>query len=416
MSILRTVFASSAVLLALELSACSSGSDTGTGGAGATSGSGGAGSGGGFMTAAHPALPQVVNFGGSVIEAPRVQAIVYASDPHAADIDGFLAELSSSAYWAQTTAEYGVGALTILPTILRPEAAPAMLEDTDLTAALLANTAGPSPAWGAADGQTIYLFVMPEGSIVEAGGACCLGYDGFHDETKVGSVKVAYGVVCSCPGLDGPGVDDVQQVTVAMSHEIIEAATDPFPFTSPAYAQTDDSSIIWTLLLGGEVADMCQFDVDSFVIPAGSKYMVQKSWSNAAAKAGTDPCVPATPGAPFFAAAPVLPDLLKIVGVPFKTSGVKLAKGQSKTIDVQLFSDLPTKGEFQVTAHDFNEYLGGTPNLTLTLDRPSGQNGDVLKLTITMNAIDGKLGVDAFILQSALDGEYSLALGAVGPN
>jgi hypothetical protein len=427
MSILRTASAYGSLLALVSVAACGGGGQTTTGGTttgtstatGAGGDTGGAGTGGaggsGFMTAAHTPMPKVISLGGHVIKAPKVQAIIYASDPHAADIEAFLAELAATSFWGQATAEYGVGPLTILPTIKRPEAPPSNLTDTGLSQELVTNTTGAAPAWGAAKSDTIYLHILPQGTVIDSGGNCCDSYDGYHDETKAAGASIAYGVVCSCPGLDGPNVNPLQQVTVAMAHELVEAATDPFPFTDPAYGQTDDPNVIWTLITGGETADMCEFDNDSFQIPTGSKYMVQKSWSNAAAAAGKEPCVPATDGAPFFGAAPVLPDQLKITGVPFKTAGVKLAKGATATIDIQLYSDQAT-APWTVKVYDSNEYLGGSPNLDLKLDKSTGQNGDVLKLTITVKTIDPSYGVDAFILESTQGKETSLAMGAVGPN
>src|SRR5206468_554227 len=114
-----------------------------------------------------------------------------------ADIDKFLKELTTSTFWSQTTEEYGVGPLTVLPTIHRPEQPPAKLSDGDLQSDLVANTSGASPAWGAADQGTIYMFILPHGTIVDAGGPCCTDFDGYHEESTSGSVSLAYGVACS---------------------------------------------------------------------------------------------------------------------------------------------------------------------------------------------------------------------------
>lgn len=423
MTILRLTTAGGAMLAALAVAACSGGNTmttTTTGSASSSAGTGGGrgtggGTGGTFVPAIHAALPQVVNLGGMVIKKPKVQAIVYASEPKAADIDGFLQELTKTTYWAQTTAEYGVGAVTVLPTIKRPEQPPATLMDSDLQADLATNTSGASPVWGAADPSTMYLFVMPPGTIVNASGNCCTDFDGYHQEAAVGAGSVAYGVVCSCGGkFDGPNITDVQQVTVAAAHELVEIATDPFVQSKPAFGQTDLADIVWTLGTGGEVADMCEFNVNAFVIPAGGKYMVQQSWSNAAAKAEKDPCVPAKSSDVYFGAIAVLPDMLTISGVQGKTKGVKLAVGKSATIDVQLFSDGPTKGPFTVTALDFSQFINGSPNLQLTLDKSTGVNGDTLKLTIKVLQVDAMLGAEPFFLQSKLGNDASLWLGAVG--
>lgn len=407
----------STLVVASFLAACGGGDDPGTGGASTTGGSSGAtttattGS-NGWVQGAHPPLPQVINLGGPVLASPKVRPIMYQSDGHAADIQAFLAELASTSYWGQTTSEYGVGPLTVLPLVTRPEAAPATVTTNALSSALSANTGVGAP-WGDTDADTIYLFILPEGTTIDAEGPCCLDFDGFHDETNVNGVDVPYAVVCSCPGFDGPSITDLQQITVAVSHELVEAATDPHVWTAPAFVQAENDALIWTLITGGEVADMCTFDPDAYMIPQGSKYMVQRSWSNAAALVGADPCRPPMPFS-FVAAMPVMPDKLGFSGVPFLGDGVKIPVGEKRTIDVQLWSDGPTSGPFSVTAVDYNAYFGGKANLGLTLDKTSGQNGDVLKLEIESLSIDPSLPGAAFFLVSQQGYTTSLTIGAVG--
>jgi hypothetical protein len=407
-------FAITALLVTGTLAACGGGNDNGTGGQTTTATGGAGGQGGSFAEAQHAAFPAVVAAGGPVLASPKVQPILYASDPHLADVEGLLDELTKTTYWSETTSEYGVGPLTVLPTIKITDPPPTSLTDSELTAQLAMNTTGASPAWGAADKSTIYLFVLPKGTVIDAGGLCCQDYDGYHDEASAGGKSLPYAVVCTCHGLDGPNVDDVQQVTIAVSHELVEAATDPYVNTNPAWGETDAGDFIWTVATGGEVADMCEFNADSFVIPKGSKYMVQKSWSNAAAKAGKQPCLPAADG-PSFGAAPVLPDKVSITGFSQKTAGVLVPKGQSKTIDVQLWSDEPTSKPMTITAYDLGSLYGSpTPDLKLTLDKTQGINGDTVKLTVELLKVDSMLGIDAFILEADMDGASTLYMGAVG--
>jgi hypothetical protein len=403
-------FPFAAALATTILVACGGGDPTNAGGGGAGTTATGTG---GAVVPAHPALPQVVNVGGPVLAQPKVQPIVYASDPHAAEIEAFLAELGKTSYWSDTTSEYGVGPLTVLPTLKRPEAAPASLADGDLQTALDDNTGGVDPAWGAPDASVIYLFIMPAGTVVDAGGACCTDYDGYHDETTLGSTAVSYAVVCSCHGFDGPGVDDIQQITVATSHELIEAATDPFVQSNPAFYQTDDANPAWTLSTGGEVADMCELDDASFTIPAGSHYMVQKSWSNAAARAGRWPCLPATTSAPYFAATPVLKDEITVSGWSGNLMGGVVPNGQSRVFDVALWAEGPLAGPIEVNAVDISQYLGGKAHLELTLDKPSGKSGDTLHLTVKVNGVDTTLGADVFMLEAKVGADTTLAMGAI---
>jgi hypothetical protein len=434
MSILR-IGRLGVLLSAAALAACGGGnnnnvaggstsSSAGAGGAGAGgAGVGGAGTGGAvtstFTPASHPALPQVIKFTNSVLTKPKLQPIRYSTDVNADDLDKFFQELATTAYWGDVTSEYGVGALTVLPTIVRTDTAPATVTDDQIQEDISTNTTGSTaPPWGLADPGTIYLMLMPAGTIVtQGGGTGCMDFDGYHDETPVTTaVRVPYAVGCSCHGFDGPSITDLQERTVAISHELVEASTDPFPNSDPAYAQEDDADIVWSLDTGGELADMCEFNTDSYAVPPGSKYMVQRSWSNKAAKASTNPCVPVLTTEPYFNAVPALPDMLTISGggPSITTPGVKIAVGASKTIDVTLFSDAPTSGPWKVSVYDMSPFLGGPSQLDLSLDKTSGKNGDTLHLTIKVIAADTQFGVESFALFSDLGGAENMWLGTVG--
>jgi hypothetical protein len=376
------------------------------GGAGTASGgmSGGS-SGGGFVPAAHPALPQVLDVGGVVLETPVVQPIVYSSDMAASDIESFLQELTRTTYWHETTSEYGVAGLRVLPTIVIATPPPATITDAAVRSMLTANTSGSNPAWGPADSSTIYLFVFPAATIESNGasGRCCRTYDGYHDQATSGSVTVAYAVSCACPGADGPNVTDLQQRTVDISHELVESATDPRPLDDGAYRQEDDADVVWTQVTEGEVADMCELNPDANYVPPGSTYMIQRSWSNAAAALVQDPCVPHTTSTvPYFNSFPALAQIAYPTGGPgFTTEGVNIPLGQSKTIDVNLFSAAPTPGPWTVSVFDYDEaFLGSAATLRLALDRNTGQNGDTLRLVITPLSTDATLGGEAFVIYS----------------
>jgi hypothetical protein len=369
----------------------------GTGGLGGTSGGGGA-----FVSAAHPSLPVVRNLGGPVNTAPKVQLIAYAADSGLKDIEAFLQELTKTTYWSETTSEYGVGTLTILPTIRLTSTPPATITDDDLQTNLLINTSGPGAPWGVADANTIFLFAFPPGTIESSDptSKCCEAFDGYHSGMSTGTSLVAYAVGCSCPGIDGPNVTDLQQRTVAISHELVEATTDPFPGPATAFGQEDDNDIVWTAVSGGETADMCEFNDDANLVSPGSKYMIQRTWSNAAAALMQNPCVPHSASTiPYFNSYPAL------TAIPYSggtTMGVNIPLGQSKTIDVKLSSAAPTPGPWNVVVDDYDQILVGTssPYLGLSLDKASGRNGDTLHLTITPHTADPTLGGEAFFIFS----------------
>jgi hypothetical protein len=416
-----------------EQSTGTSGSSTGVGGQGGSGGDGvgggggdvsvsssasgstGVGGSGAFVPADHPAAPQVVTLGGPVLSAPKVVAFTYDNDVNRADVDTFMTELAASSYWPAVTSEYGVGPLTVAPPIHLVGPAPVPTTDTAVVTTLQKNLTGANPAWGPPDPMAIYTFVFPEGSNVDNG--CCTDFAAYHDEVSVGGTKVAYSIVCTCPGFDGPGISTLGSLTTALTHELVEAATDPFPQTDPAFTMTDDASMSWSLITQGEVADMCQFDADQYLTPADMNYVVQRSWSNLAAAAGKDPCVPeSTPPDVYFNSVPVVSDPVTANWYfgPIQGQGVKIALGQTRTIDVQLFSTAPTSGPWHVEVFDYSEVYGGAPNLKMSFNTSTGSNGDVLKLTIKALKKDTEFGAAPFYIESTLGNASNLWMGVVG--
>ena len=373
---------------------------------------------------AQPVLPQVIDVGGTFLRTPKVQPVLYASDAGATDILAFLQELATTNYWAQTTSEYGVGPLTILPAVMLSDPAPASVTDAMLESSLASNTSGANPAWGAADPGTIYLLVLPEGTIEsDSEGACCTDYDGYHFQADVdvgpNAVTVPYALSCACPGFDGPNVTDLQERTIDMSHELIETATDPFPDSDPAYTQEDDADIVWTLVTDGEVADMCEFNDDANVIPPGSTYMVQRSWSNAAAARFENPCVPVMTTTPYLNSFPQL-ETISIDSGRLTTRGLNIPLGHSQTIDVALLSGAPVSQTWTAAAYDYEAaVLGLTADSVLSPPTFDGGSGQSFGLTITPTNADSYLGGEAFIIWSDYgnpgepDFESQLTMGLV---
>jgi hypothetical protein len=389
-----------------------------------TTTSSGAGAGGAGQLAEDP--PLVIDNGGSVLTTPKIQVIVYAEDPMAADSYAMVQELAATATWSQQTSEYGVGPLTVLPVISIAGTPPTTLNDNDGTITpfeqtLITNTSGADPIWGAADPNTIYMFQLPKGTDISSGGDCCVDFLGYHWQVPVGSINVSYGISCDCGEVMGSPLTALEWITTTLSHEAVEAATDPFPNTSLAWSGNDNDHLAWSVATGGEIADMCEFNADSNYVPPGAKYMVQRSWSDKASKAGANPCVPVPPTGPFFNSVPVLTDTVSInaFGTPTSSKGVIIPVGTTKTIDVKLEAQAPTSGPWTVSAFDLNYYLtGANPYLKLTLDKSTGSDGDVLHLTIESLKADTQDVSAVFVLQSDLgtgaDLQENLFFGAVG--
>src|ERR1051326_8430483 len=78
-----------------------------------------------FQEAFDGDAPQLVDMGGGVLATPKVQPIFFAGDDAMqAQTEPFLTQLAASDYWTTTTSEYGVGALTVLPTIVLTDTPP----------------------------------------------------------------------------------------------------------------------------------------------------------------------------------------------------------------------------------------------------------------------------------------------------
>jgi hypothetical protein len=291
----------------------------------------------------------------------------------------------------------------VLPVISIPGSAPAQLTDAALTAQIAANTSGAAPAWGPADPGVIYLYALPEGTTetVAGAGSCCSDFGGYHDETTSGTVTVPYAVGCACPGFLGSGASALDERTGAISHELVEAATDPFPFTNPALSSTDEADLVWTLVTGGEVGDMCAVLPDAFYTPAGASNLVQRSWSNASAALGQDPCVPHVGPAPYFATFPVLDEVMYGGAQGYPTRGLQIPVGQSRTIELDLFSAGDSSFTWNVTPFSYEDLIGvGTPTLGFSLDKTVGGAGDKLHLTITVLGTNASLGAEPFVILS----------------
>jgi hypothetical protein len=345
-----------------------------------------------------PSVPSVQSAGGTVLASPRVVPVFFPGETDAATITDAVTRYAASAEWSAATAQYGVGAASVAPAVSSTDALPAGLTTSALGYWLEQHLDGTHPEWGPVDEATtassIYVLYPPVGATVYApqqdpSGTMPASLCGPHPWDPVAwhwqttpapgpYVPVAFAIVGRC-SFDSASVQD--RVTAATSHELVESVTDPLFVTSPAYSGVDDAHAFWMELTGGgEIADLCAFDAASLVRPADVGYAVQRTWSNAAAAAGHDPCVPSHNGAYFNVAADA-PDTFYDPYASVAVNGVAIARGQTRTIDLHLYSDAPTDA-WHVKAVDPNAAAGGAELVRLTLDADTGKNGDVLHLTI----------------------------------
>jgi hypothetical protein len=360
-----------------------------------------------------PDLGQIVTGGGYVMKNPVIVPITWNADPAQAAFDAFTDSIGATAYWAATTKEYGVGAATGGTHAHVATAVPATLQDADLHTMITTN-AGAAGGWPAATADTIYAFFLPPGtSLLEAtpgGGApqdsCQQGFGGYHDQIAVGGVTAAYAVVPSCDF--GKGAPE-QQTMMSIAHELIESATNPQPSAAKTgYVGFDSDHFAWDYFqeLQSEVGDACEFYRSAFyedkeTSPTPFDGWVQRSWSNAAAKAGHDPCVPAASHDPYFSVTPIgLTDVgYEVPGIfvgqsgstTGRTKGVLAAAGASATFTVGFYSDGPTSGPWTIAVVPGNPLLKASfvdqynaSTVTATIDAPRGRNGDVAHVTVNV--------------------------------
>lgn len=155
---------------------------------------------------------------------------------------------------------------------------------------------------------------------------------------------------------------------------------------------------------------MCAYEPQSYARILGN-YTVQRTWSNVAALAGHDPCVPPL-SAPYWNAAPVLNDkvTLDYYGQTVSTKGVVVPLNQSKTIDVELFSDGPVP-DWSVSAVDTTYGTSQPKELDFTWDVQKGNNGDVLHLTITRLRNGAYNGTEFFLYAQRSSSVWNMWFG-----
>jgi hypothetical protein len=357
--------------------------------------------------APHPPFPQVLSPGGPVLVSPRVVPILYSGDPAAGLIESFLGKLATSTYWHQVTAEYGVGSPQLAPAVILDEPAPATITDEKIQAFLVAGVEAPDAAADAGawlpppDGETIYAVFYPQGTSVvnDAFGSSetsCVDFGAYHYEFAYAGGKSSYAVMprCASTTADGGVGDATSFLTLATGHELVEAATDPYPSSAPAFSQIDADGTGWGLDVGGftELADMCFFvdDVPS-ITPSDLGFDVQRIWSNASAASGRDPCAPSGAGEVYFGAVPDLSTAKVSAGL--SAEGLVVPPEGSATIALHLFSDGPV-GPWTLSAKQPSSLAWGLgpippPQLSFAFDHATGGNGDVVHLTVTRGAVQG---------------------------
>ena len=172
-------------------------------------------------------------------------------------------------------------------------------------------------------------------------------------------MTVQYALVPRC------GTEEI--TTVATSHELIEASTDPHVGSGTAYYMQDQ---LWSLE-GGEVGDLCVTEDNSDEYQE-SGFSVQRSWSNIAAKASHDPCVPAPAGDIYFNVAP-------------SHRAVRRKSRREEDHRAHRILGCATPN-WTISGVDYAQEYEGTQTLQFDFDKTIVNNGTKVNMTITVLA------------------------------
>jgi len=318
-----------------------------------------------FVPGKHTPIPPVPDQGGPVVASPQLFTITFDDDAQRENDEPYADWIVGSDWLTTVAGEYGVS-LGTNQDIHLPGPAPTATSDVGiqkLLAELILDGGLPPPiAYDGGATNQIYMIYFPlQTTITSAGalGTSCQNYGGYHSESALGSTHFIYAVIPTC-GYTG----DLTQTETTVSHELLEASTDPFPYSNPTYTS---GNMRLTNGWVGELADLCEY----YAVAENDNYVAQRIWSNKAAAAGTQPCVPSF-GEPYANASPS-PD-----GV------ITLEPGQKIEITLSGWTDVPTP-PFAINAENYGPtLLPATFNPAFSLSTDTLQNGQTATLTISV--------------------------------
>jgi hypothetical protein len=338
-----------------------------------------------FVQAPHAPFPVIPDGKDGPLSPLRLVTVVTTDDPLHDALFAFGDALVQSAWLASFAPEYGAEATGTSVHLDGPPLTGNVSVD-DMRAYVQA--LDPSPA-----GQSIYVLYLPPGVNAVTGDAVncgCNALGGAHGVLDSQRDSLAWVQRCSA--------SDNSSATRIASHEVAEALTDTgdgYHIVQPSPPWSDSP---WASAQAGTVenGDLCS---GTFLTEGAWTY--QRIWSNRAAAAGGDPCVPPSP-APYF-------------DTSASTGWVEVAPGADATVQLTAWSTAaradwyvypliayPPSGDFSATiATERQQTLDGvvysavndgdTATLTVTAssDAPSGSYAVVRVYSRSADHVDG---------------------------
>ena len=326
-----------------------------------------------FVEAPHATPLAIPSGGGAVLASPKIAVVTFAGDEHADAIEAMADFVPTSSWLVAVASEYGVGAPSVVAKVRLSDPAP-VFASTTAFAAWITTEALPK--------ADFYAFVFPPGAEFTDPqiGVLCNDFTGYHDAQDE---SYTFAVVGTCPN-HVAGLSDAEQAERVFSHELVEALTDPFG----AGFAARDPELPFSYVEGGELADVC----DGVAREGG--FVFSRSWSNAAAAAGKDPCQPSS--ATYFNVS------------PSSLSVQHAAAGSSVALQLAGFSTAETPDWVLEDVAGPRAFLP-----QVTIDATEMNNGRTAAMTISVPASAAPGSTAVFFLRSVHAGDPSYSLQPV---
>ena len=326
---------------------------------------------GGFQTAAHTPMPQAIPHAGKVIAHPQLVTITFSDDSFASMENAFGDAIVGDPWMTATGADYGVGTGTHAAKVT-VGAAPASFSFAGVQSFIEGKiNDGTLPAPSATGDQHIYMLYVPRKVALNAD----LGGEyGHHGMGTAKGASIAYAVILD-PTFN---TDELNGITSTAAHELMEAATDPLDPPNDGWYVDPPLPDPW-YLIAGEVGDLC--DGEALIKVGG--FDVQRIYSNTAAAAGKNPCVPEDPDAEWQDVTvdpATMPTIAAGSSVTFTLTGWSTSQVADWALD-EFTADYADLDDTMTTPTFSSKTINNGKTVTVTLHAPanatSGQLGGI---------------------------------------
>ena len=323
---------------------------------------------------------------GPLMAHPDLVTVVWSGDSQAQRRADFATWLANSTY-LDLMDEYGGGRGTAHGPYAITGPPPSSLDDSEVGPLLRARiSAGELPPPHTDILYIVYLDAATTSTL--GGGMACQSYEGYHSSTRSGistPSEIAYAIIPDCR----TSTDDE---TVTVSHEVVEAMSDPQP--GRGYIAND--------LPYGEIGDLCtslSLYLDSGG-DGGASYLVTRFYSNRNAAAGNlDPCVPVPPS-PYVYFNASLDPLIPTLTLDSKNQA-------SAVVLIEPFSFAPA-----VKRINWRFFVSGIPGVSVSPTQGSGAPGSTQSVTLRANG-SAQAGTYPISLSTSAGGYSNVIYGAV---